>query len=264
MTGPGDGGYTLRNLQDMLGLSRNDVLGFIEDGFVAPTRGPRNAYRFAFQDVVLLRTAQKLRSADISTAKIRRSLRRLRAQLPEEMPITGLRISAVGDAVAVREHGLPIAAESGQLLFDFEVALAPGAVLSFAAAGERPQGGGIEAVGGDGEQQETEPSDAPPHAVSDYLERGARAVDTGDPALALALYDEGVAAHPTDASLRFNRAVVLEDLGRIDEAVAAYQRCLEQDAGFADAHWNLARLYERRGVQTLALRHFSAYRRLSR
>ncbi len=43
----------------MLGLSRGVITGLIASGFVAPSRGPRNEYRFTFQDVVLLRTARR-------------------------------------------------------------------------------------------------------------------------------------------------------------------------------------------------------------
>lgn len=244
-----EGSYTLQGLQDMLGISRTDVLGYIKAGFVTPGRGPRNAYRFGFQDVVLLRTAQSLRNADIPAVKVRKSLQRLRALLPAEMPLSGLRITALGDDIAVREDGQAVAAESGQLLFDFEVSLQGGSVLSFPG------------------RETGEPASARDDAAAaaeDSLERGARSVDHGSFDEALRIYDEGIAARPADPALHFNRAVVLEDLDRIDDAVVAYQRCLEVGPDFADAHWNLARLYEIRGTRTLALRHFSAYRRLSR
>jgi len=41
----------------MLGLSRSAIVRLVESGFVKPGRGPRRAYVFSFQDVVLLRTA---------------------------------------------------------------------------------------------------------------------------------------------------------------------------------------------------------------
>ena len=246
----GDGAYTLQSLQELLGVSRSDILGFIEQGFVTPTRGPRNSYRFAFQDVVLLRTAQGLRKADISAAKIRKSLKRLRTLLPAELPLSGLRISAVGDTIAVREDGQAVAADSGQLLFDFEVAVSAGAVLSFLASAPSGDGPG--------------PADEVDPPSRTWLEQGARWVDARRPVDALAAYDAGLAVAPGDADLHFNRAIVLEDLARIDDAIDAYRRALDVRPDFADAHWNLARLYESGGADQLALRHFSAYRRLSR
>ena len=254
MTGSGTGApFTLKALQDMLGVSRADVLGFIKDGFIAPERGARNTYRFGFQDVVLLRTAQSLREANISAARIRKSLRRLQALLPAEMPLSGLRITALGDDIAVREQGQPVAVDSGQLLFDFDVILTNGSVLLFpdlqsegSSSGQPIQGDDIG------------------NASTDYLEQGAALFDAHALDAALAAYDEGLTQEPEDTALLFNRAVVLEDMQRLGDAVQSYERCLHIDPTFADAHWNLARLYEQRGVKTLALRHFSAYRRLSR
>jgi hypothetical protein len=120
------GPYTLRGIQDMLGISRGVITGLIGAGFVSPTRGPRNEYRFTFQDVVLLRTAYGLQAANIPARKILRSLARLRASLPDEVPLTGLRITAIGNDVAVREGTTQRNAESGQLLIDFEVTPANG------------------------------------------------------------------------------------------------------------------------------------------
>ena len=65
-----------------------------------------------------------------------------------------------------------------------------------------------------------------------------------------------------EAILSFNLAVLLEDFEREDEAMAEYRHALALDPGFADAHFNLARLHERAGHPRDALRHLLAYRRL--
>lgn len=116
-----DATYTLRGIESMLGLSRAVITGLITSGFVTPTRGRRREYRFSFQDVVLLRTAYALQAAQIPARRIVRSLQRLKASLPSELPLTGLRITAVGGDVAVRQGEHQWDAESGQLLIDFEV-----------------------------------------------------------------------------------------------------------------------------------------------
>ena len=56
----------------------------------------------------------------------------------------------------------------------------------------------------------------------------------------------------------------LEELVRNDEALASYLGCLRLEPGFADAHYNAARLLELKGQQQGALKHYSAYRRLQR
>ncbi len=129
-----DAPYTLRSIESMLGLSRAVITGLVNAGFVTPTRGKRREYRFSFQDVVLLRTAHALQAAQVPARRIVRSLQRLRATLPGELPLTGLRITAVGGDVAVREGEHQWSAESGQLLIDFEVKPGRGSVQFLAAS----------------------------------------------------------------------------------------------------------------------------------
>jgi hypothetical protein len=112
--------YSIRSIQEMLGLSRGVISSLIAAGFVAPARGPRNEYRFTFQDVVLLRTAAELQAARIAPRRILQALRRLKEKLPAELPLAGLRISAVGNDVTVRDGRSQWHADSGQLVMDFQ------------------------------------------------------------------------------------------------------------------------------------------------
>src|SRR4029079_14849245 len=57
--------YTTLAIQEMLGPSRGVITGLIASGFVAPSRGPRNEYRFTFREVGLLRTAVELQAGSI-------------------------------------------------------------------------------------------------------------------------------------------------------------------------------------------------------
>ena len=57
--------------------------------------------------------------------------------------------------------------------------------------------------------------------------------------------------------------VVLEELGRADDAAASYRHCLHLDPTHADAHYNTARWSELQGDMQALLRHLSAYRKLT-
>jgi len=120
--------YTVRDIESMLGISRAVIQGLVDAGFVSPTRGKRREYRFTFQDIIVLRAAQGLSSAKIPARKIVRSLQRLREALPVELPLTGLRIAAVGNEIVVKDGASQWQADSGQLLLDFEVARVGGTV----------------------------------------------------------------------------------------------------------------------------------------
>ena len=63
--------------------------------------------------------------------------------------------------------------------------------------------------------------------------------------------------------LHFNHAIALEDLGLFHQAIASYVEALKLDPDLVDAHYNAGCLLEKMGDAQGALRHFSAYRRLS-
>ena len=270
--------YSLKSVREMLGLSAGTLTRLIDAGFVTPARGARNEYRFSFQDVVLLRTADQLLANKIPPRKVVKALVQLRRKLPNEAPLTGLRISAVGSDVAVRQGDLQWDAESQQLLMDFEVAPSgsAGAVTFIArptphaAPSAQPEAelAHAEAL------EHSDPAAAEaayrqvirhaPDRIDAYLNLGALLYEASRHADALAVYEQGLAKAPREARLHYNRALALEDLGRENDALAAYEACIALAEDFADAHFNAARLYEQLGRNQLALRHFSAYRRLQR
>jgi tetratricopeptide (TPR) repeat protein len=103
-----------------------------------------------------------------------------------------------------------------------------------------------------------------PDFVEAYLNLGALLCDGARSCEAIALYDRAVARLPDEPLLHYNRAIALEDAGRDADAIAAYDSALGLDRTLADAHYNAARLHERRGDAQRAVRHLAAYRRLQR
>jgi tetratricopeptide (TPR) repeat protein len=64
--------------------------------------------------------------------------------------------------------------------------------------------------------------------------RSALHLDLGEPALALAVADRGLAARPQDADLRNNRSIALSSLGRLEEAIAEARRAIAIAPGEPD------------------------------
>lgn len=268
--------YTLEALQASLGLSRSVLAGLVKAGFVTPARGPRREYRFSFQDMVLLRTAHSLQTAHIAPRKILRALAQLRAQLPDELPLSGLRISSIGPDITVREGGAEWAVESGQLLMDFEVQARPEAAgrLHVLTPPINPQPevawfqqGVRHESTGDRKAAESAYRNALQNnedAANAALNLGVLLADDQRADEAIAVYRRALTLVPTEPLLHYNLAIALEDIGAPVEALAAYEACLKLAPGMADAHFNAARLHELAGAKTLALRHYNAYRRLQR
>lgn len=274
--------YTLRGITQMLGLTRHAVGRLVELGFVQPVKSAGKAWRFSFRDVVLLRTAQELRAADIPTRQMLRSLRQLKKALPLDLPASAIRIQAVGDRVAVRWGDAQWDADTGQLMMDFHGAPASAAVHAFDIRPAQPlvratarhdddadaQALFEQAEALEGEDAATAEAlyrrvidSAPDHADA-YANLGFLMCEAGRYGEAAALYAKAVRHCPQAPLLHYNRGVALEALGRAGDAIQSYENCLRLAPDMADAHQNAALLYAREGDKQRAIRHFSAYRRL--
>ena len=264
--------YGVRDVERLLGLQRSVVRSMVEAGFVSPARGPRNSWQFSFRDLIVLRTARALAAARVPRRRIIRSLKELRRQLPESMPLSGLAISAVGDHVVVKDGGQSWRADSGQYLLAFD---------------GNPSDGSLAVI----EQRRPAPA-----GIGDWFDKAVALEDT-DPAAALDAYARAVAADParldahvnlgrmlheanrlteaeqayrkainacgSEALLLYNLGVLLDDMDRKPEAMEAYIDALGRNPRLADCHYNLALLYEELDKPQEAIRHLAQYRRLA-
>jgi len=268
--------YSVRDVQRVLRLSPAVTRGLIRAGFVKPGRGPRRAYRLSFQDLIVLRTARALIDARVPPKRIRRSLERLRRELPASLPLSGLAISAVGDRVVVRDGETRWQADSGQYLLGLDVTLEDG-VLQVVEHPAEPSAGTPAQITRDWfaeglTLENTDPAgavaayrqaaDENPHNAAAWINLGRLLHVLGRTEEAEEVYRRALEQVGPDPLLLFNQAVLLEDAGRTAAALDAYQAALAGDPDLADCHYNLARLYESLGKPQHAIRHLGEYRRL--
>jgi tetratricopeptide (TPR) repeat protein len=274
--------YSMRDVQRVLRLSPDTTRNLIKAGFVKPARGARGAYRFSFQDLIVLRTARALIDAKIPARRIRRSLESLRRELPESVPLSGLSISAVGDHVVVRDGDSQRQVDSGQYLLGLDVSMEDGVLRVVehrvpAAPPAAPPAPPPTVLPGDWFAQALSLEGSDPqaalaawrHAVDEdagnaaaWTNLGRLLHEQGLTAQAAEVYRRALVQVGPDALLLYNQGVLLEDLGHPAAALAAYQSALAEDPDLADCHYNLARLYESLGEAQHALRHLGQYRRL--
>jgi tetratricopeptide (TPR) repeat protein len=262
--------FDSKDLKRLFGIPESQVRALIRAGHIRPLK-KAGRLSYSFQDLIVLRTAGSLRAAKIPAQRINRTLREIRESLPGELPLSGLSITAIGDRIVVREGQALRESDSGQYTLALEVT---------------EQGGDLVVIDKRGAAA---PGVVP--GMADF--EAALALEATDPKTARALYESCLAqdaghlearinlgrllhlqghlreaeeiyrgVEVNDALLGFNLAVLLEDLKRESEAMLAYRNALTLDPGFADAHFNLARLYERKGNSKDALRHLLAYRRI--
>jgi tetratricopeptide (TPR) repeat protein len=264
--------YGVRDVERLLRLPRSTIRTLIRAGFVSPTRGPRNAWRFSFQDLIVLRTAQALAAAKVTHRRITRSMRELRRHLPEHMPLSGLSICAVADRVVVKEGGGRWQADSGQYLLAFDGDPADGSLSVIERKdAETPtaeqwfaRGIALESEDAKAARQAYESAiAADPAFVDAYVNLGSLLHEAGQLAQAECVYRDAInACGSSDAALLYNLGVLLDDLNRKHEAREAYQSALCSDPDLADCHYNLALLCKKLGKPREAIRHMAEYRRL--
>lgn len=273
--------YSMRDVQALLGISRSVITALMTAGVISPRRGDRREYRFSFQDVVLLRTAQSLREAGVPTRHVTRSLRRLQG-LEEGRPPTGLRVTAVGGDVAVQDRRGRWHVDSGQFVLDLDDAAShpPGAEVVQMRRRVPPAGparapeeiGPADWFDRGVALEQTAPGDAEaayrqavaqaPDYLDAWLNLGCLLCDQGRLAEAAAEYRSALSYLPYQPLIHFNLGVALEDAGAKREALKSYHACIELAPDFADAHYNAARLHEALGDPHRAIRHYNQYRKL--
>jgi tetratricopeptide (TPR) repeat protein len=269
--------YSVRDVQRVLRLSPAVTRGLIRAGFVKAGRGPRRAYRLSFQDLIVLRAARALIDARIPAKRIRRSLERLRRELPASLPLSGLAISAVGDRVVVRDGETRWQADSGQYLLGLDVTLEDGVLqlvehraepAAAATAAPPPPDWFAHGLALENTDPEAavaayrQATDENPRNAPAWINLGRLLHVLGRTVEAEEVYGRALGHAGQDPLLLFNQAVLLEDVGKTAGALEAYQAALAGDPDLADCHYNLARLYESLGRPQHAIRHLGEYRRL--
>ena len=265
--------YGVRDVERLVHLPRSTIRAFVEAGFVSPARGPRNSWRFSFQDLIVLRTAQALAAANVPPKRITRSVKELRRHLPESMPLSGLTLCAEDDQVVVREGASRWQAESGQYLLAFEGDPSEGA-MTVIERNDADAGPGAQAWYDQG--LAVEDRDAPgaieaylkaieadPSFLKAHLNLGCLLHESGRHADAERVYRQAIGACGLDPLLLYNLGVLLTDMGRKSEAMETYETALRRDPSLADCHYNLALLCEDLRKPKEAIRHMAEYRRLT-
>jgi len=266
----------------VLAVTPARVRAMVRAGWCRPGRAGRQ-FRFAFQDVVLLRTALGLRQARVPATRVRRALRELLRQLPTDRPLSGVRIVAAGGRVVARSGDRVWQPESGQLQFAFTVDELARRAAPTRALPQRSAPSGPPAVAGESagdwfergvalEDDDPEGARAAyeravtldPSLADAWVNLGRLAHEAGDPATAARCYHEALHSDETDPVTHFNLALACEDLDRAVDAAAHYRRAVAINPRFADAHYNLAQLLSRIGRRDEAVRHMVRYRQLMR
>jgi len=261
--------FSTRAAARILAVSPDRIRYWVRRKLVNPTSQRGRRYRFAFNDLLIMRMAKELLPTRRHLEPFRRVFERAVSYCGARRPITSLRLRNDDGRIVVRDRAVAFEAESGQLLL-------------FAEA-SRPAGRVEDGFG--------------PARVRARFEEARRLAES-DPARALMLYSDLIGREPRNFELHLQMAAVLENegnlsgamrhllgaallmpgnaevhvrlgviyrkRGELNLALQSFLRATECDPLAVEAHRNLADLYDRLGRKREALRHLSTLHRLSR
>ena len=264
-------GYSTKEVAELVDLPRETIWELTRAGVLEPDRSMAQ-YQFSFQDILILRTAKELIQEGVRKSRLNRALSRIKKQLPSNRPLSSLRLSSEGNDVIVRDDNQIFNAENGQLLLNFDLTTNP-AVVAKLTKRELKTGRNEQLSSDDWfdlgvDLEAVSPDDAPaayrraleldPYHADAHVNLGRILQEKQEAALAEKHYRAALDIEPDNVLAAFNLGTLLEDPQRLEDAIAAYQLADE----FADAHYNLSRLFELLGKHDEALEHLRTYRRL--
>jgi tetratricopeptide (TPR) repeat protein len=283
-------GYSTRDAAHLAGLTESAVRSCARAGLLSDGAGALPP-RLSFQDLAVLKSIKELAAGGVSWRRLRRELVELRRRTPPSAGLSSLHLAAHGRHVVVREGSCTWQADSGQILFDFDIDIdfgAPaakrspvrGEVAAMPLRREAPAP--VPALGLTADQwfergAELEEEDAAaaieayrhslhlrPDSTETLINLGRLHAESGAVEEAADYFSRAMELDPRDGTAVYNLGVVAQDMGRDEDAVRLYRRALELDPALAEAHYNLATIFDRTGDPRAAIRHIHEYRKLTR
>ena len=195
--------YNTKDLERLFGLPASAVRSLARAGHISPVkRGGRLHY--SFQDLLMLRTASALRSANISAHRINRTLQTFRATLPTGAASNKRSLSALGNQIAIREGKMLWESDSGQYVLEL---------------GLGEEKGGLHVI-----SRHISPV-ASELSADDFYTKACAIEDT-DPDGARAAYEACLKADPRHVEARINLGRLLHIAGRLEEAEQLYREIM--------------------------------------
>jgi tetratricopeptide (TPR) repeat protein len=265
--------YSRQDVLRILQISPRQLLGWERAGLIPAKE------QYGFPELAQLRTLRELQHLRMKPRSIRNSVEAMQAVSGMSNPLLESAVVRTGTRLAFRHSGIMVDPIRRQLLFDFESAGGPHTVTVSMLPPARTAGTRdrelqrlfLEAV--QAEEQSRKPAAMDlyrsilaidPAYTAALINLGTLHYHQKQYARAEDLYRSATQADATYVLAFFDLGNVLDELQRPDESIAAYARAIVLAPGYADAHYNLALAYERKGERRRALAHWQIYVRLDK
>ena len=259
--------FSTRAAARILAVSPDRIRYWVRRRLINPAALPGRKYRFAFNDLLVMRLAKDLLRERRHLEPLQRCLKRMIDLVDPGRSVTSLKLVNDEGRIVVSDNGVLIEAETGQLLFDFR--------------SERPTGKVEESFG--------------PARVRERFEEERRIAER-DPLKALTIYSDMVGREPGNFEAHMRLSTLLEREGDLQgslrhllgaaaivpasaevhlrlgllyrkreehqPSLRSFLRALDCDPTSVEAHRNAAELYEASGRKREAQKHLNAIHRL--
>ena len=273
--------YTVEQLARILSIPTATVRRWVRLGLIHPAKETARLALFSFPQVSAARDLCRLAEAGLSPRKLKRSLERIQAWLPDGDVALGQLEILSHNSVGVRLADGSVAEPSGQLRLQFDGPQDGPAIPHLSPEAHRPVA------------EANAPTTGPGGLRRDWFADGVAAEECGDLSAAIHAYRQSLLSGGPQPETSFNlgncyyaterledaiemytRAVNIEpdyceawnnlgntlsDLERVEEALDAYRRALTASPDYADAHYNLAETLAWLGDVANARAHWRAY-----
>ncbi|MFZ0889376.1 MAG: MerR family transcriptional regulator [Candidatus Binataceae bacterium] len=262
--------FSTRAAARILAVSPDRIRYWVRRRLINPAVTDGRQYRFAFNDLLVMRLAKELLPSRRHLEPIQRCFERVRALLGPGRQVTSLKLSDQAGTIVVRERRFSFEAESGQLLLDFDALPRLGGTVSggLAAKRAREMVEEIERVAGDDSGLMYEMFgnllQCEPRTLRAHLERAAMMEAQGELTSALKHLLSAATIDPANAEVYIRLGRLHRRRGETDNAIKSFLHAVKCDSASLNAHRNLAELFEKMGRKREALRHLSAVHRLTR
>jgi tetratricopeptide (TPR) repeat protein len=259
--------FSTRSAARILAVSPERIRYWVRRRLISPTATRGRNYRFAFNDLLVMRLAKELLQSRRHLEPIQRCILRVREFFDGERSVTALKLVNDEGRIVVRDGAILFEAETGQLLFDFARDREPGKVEeSFGPARVRER---FEEARRLAEQD-------PLKALTIYSELVGREPGNFDAHMRLATLLEregdlgGALRHllgagaiaPANAEVHLKLGLLYRKRGESQTALKSFLRALECDPASVESHRNAAELYDAIGRRRDAQKHMGAIHRL--
>jgi len=239
--------YSIRDVARILAVQDSRLRYWMQTGFVGPTVRKGGRFYYTFRDLVAVKAAKDLLTADIPLQKVRKAVVALRTALPDDThPASRLRVCSDGETIVALADDRAFEPVGGQVVMAFTLP-AFGDHITETLAMPRVDPNAPSAV-------EDSPTEANGGTTAyRYFVEACAAEDRGESSVAEHLFRQAIDLEPNMAAALTNLGNLVYRQGELEEARKLYDRALEHDPMQPEARYNLANLLEDLGETELAI-----------